>query len=868
MLGRLLAGLRGFLRRKRIEAEIDEEVQFHLEMEIQANIERGMPPHEARRVALRDLGGVTQTKEAVRDVRTIWLDSIWQDVRYAFRSFGRNPGFTATAVATLALGIGLNTGLFSIVNAVLIRPLPFPEADRLVSIGGIPTPAGSEWFDSRVFESMAHYSVGSADLTDVDDATKIPACQVSPAFLATLGVSPHIGRDFRADDGPEGANHVAIISDGLWKRQFGGRPDVIGRTVRLTGKNHDIIGVAAPDFGFPGATDVWVPSDFLRRQWFLYRRPDKTGPSNGTIARLRLGTSIERALAVARAGERNWEDRSRKKNSSTRTAYSYVGLRPLHESLVREARRSLLVLFGAVGFVLVVACANIANMLLARGALRRQEIAIRASIGAGRARLLRQLLTESVLLASVGGVAGMFVAAWTVRFFDVLAPANFPALAHPILDVRVLGFTLLASFLAGTLGGLAPSWQLARQPAVHLQPGRHSAFGRPRRRTRRLLIAIQVAASIVLLTGAGLMARTLLVLQNTDLGFQPENVLTMEITSPLRLDVPRDERFRQFQAAQRDLLERMRPLPGAHAAAAADQLPMDPGGGGYQFFDVRPRTAATPPADQSALTTSVTSLYFNAMGIRLLKGRTFSEQDVVEDRPVAIVNDVLAARYWPGESAIGKQIKAPEDWLEVVGVVSTVKFVQASDVAAPQIYVPGHGTFFVLRTSSPEPALAAVVRAEARRMDKNAVISRVRPLSDLVNASIASPRSRSLLLGGFGALALLLAAVGIFGVVSCLVAERAHEIGVRVTLGARNPQVARMIVWQAAMPVFVGAVGGITGALATTRLLRSFLFGVQAVDPATFVFASCAAAAVAILAAYLPARRATSIDPIAALRCE
>jgi putative ABC transport system permease protein len=868
MITRLFARLCGLLRRNRIDGEVDEELRFHLEHEIQANIARGMSPAEARRVALRDLGGVTQAREAVRDVRTIWLDSIWQDLRYAFRSFGRNPGFTATAVATLALGIGLNAGLFSIVNAVLIRPLPFPDADRLVSIGGIPTPAGFEWFDSRVFESMAHYSAGSADLTDVDDATKIPACQASPAFLATLGVSPHMGRDFRADDGPEGANHVAIISDGLWKRQFGGRPDVVGRTIRLNGKNHDIIGVAASGFGFPGATDVWVPSDFLRRQWGLYGRPDETGPSGGTIARLRPGTSIDRALAAARAGERNWEDRSRKKTPSGRTVYSDVGLRPLHETLVREARRSLLVLFAAVGFVLVVACANIANMLLARGARRRQELAIRASIGAGRARLLRQLLTESVLLASIGGVAGIIVAVWTVRFFAVLSPANFPGLAHLILDVRVLGFTLVAALLAGTLGGLAPSWQLTRQRAVDLQPGRQAAFAGPRRRTRGLLIAIQVAASIVLLTGAGLMARTLLALQTTDLGFHPENVLTMEITVPVRLDVPRDQRVRQALAARRDLLERLRGLPDVQAVANADQLPMEPGGGGHQFFDVRPRTAAAPPGHETALTTSVTSSYFKAMGIRLLKGRAFSQQDVDEDSPVAIVNDVLAGRYWPGESAIGKQIMAPQEWLEIVGVVSSVKFVQPGDISAPQIYVPGHGTFFVLRTSPPQPALASRVRAEARRMDKNAVISRVRPLSDLVNASIASPRSRSLLLGGFAALALLLAAVGISGVVACLVAERSHEIGVRVTLGAGNPQVVLMIVWQAAVPVFVGAVCGITAALGSTRLLSSFLFGVQAVDPATFVFASCATVAVALLAAYAPARRATRIDPIAALRCE
>jgi len=870
MVNHFLARVRGLLRRSRIDREVGEEFRFHLEMEIAANLARGMTRAEARRVALRDLGGLTQTKEAVHDLRTIWLDSVSQDVRYAFRSFRRNPGFTAVAIGTLALGIGLNTGLFSIVNAVLIRPLPFANADRLVAISGIPSPAGSEWFDSRVFESMAHVNIGTADLTDVNDAARVPACMVSPPFLSTLGVQPRIGRDFRPDDAADGANRVAIISDGLWTRQFGRRPDVVGRRIRLNGKNHDIVGVAPPGFGFPGATDVWVPSSFRGMGWvLLYSRPDEIGPG-GTVARIRPGISIDRALAAARAGERNYEDHWHTKGSPGPRMYSDVGVRPLHERLVRDARTSLLVLFGAVGFVLLVACANVANMLLARGARRRQEIAIRASIGAGRSRLFRQLLTESLLLATLGGAAALLVAAWTVRLFAALAPANFPGFHHLILDVRVFAFMLLASLLAGMLGGLAPSWQLTRWPVAVLQSGRPSGFRAPRRGTRRPLVAIQVAASIVLLTGAGLMVRTLLALQATDLGFQPDNVLTMEITSfwfPARLDVPREQLSRQFQGAQGEILERLRRLPGVQAVASADQLPMDAAGGGHQFFDVRPRTAATPPVT-TALTTSVTPSYFRAMGIRVLKGRTFSELEVAEHRPVAIVNDVLASRYWPGETAIGKQIKAPQDWLEIIGVVSTVTPVRPGDVPAPQIYLPGPGSFFVLRTSSPQPALASLVRAEARRMDKNAVISRVRLLAELVNASMASPSSRSLLLGGFGALALLLVAVGIFGVVSYVVAERSHEIGVRVALGARHAQLVRMIVWQAAVPVLVGALGGIVAAVGCTWLLKSFLFGVTTLDPVTFVAASSVTVLVGLFAAYMPARRATRIDPIAALRCE
>jgi putative ABC transport system permease protein len=538
-------------------------------------------------------------------------------------------------------------------------------------------------------------------------------------------------------------------------------------------------------------------------------------------------------------------------------------------------------LFGAVGFVLLVACANVTNMLYARGARRRQELAIRASLGAGRMRLARQLLTESLLLSMLGGLAGLVIAVWTTKTFAVLAPANFPGFtgagsSPPLLDLRVFAFAVAACMLAGVIGGLAPSRLLlnsgpARSKLTLSVTSRTATWGAPRTRLRSGLIFVQVAACVVLVVGAGLMIRSLVALQQADPGFDAENVVTMQISLPTPAGLSRTDTHQHALLQLRALVDRLSGVRQVQAFAMADQLPLDPSGAHGQFFEVEP--PRTPPLPyRTAVTINVSAGYFKAMGIRVLRGRAFTDEEVAAERPVAVVDEDLAARYWPGVDAVGKRIKVAEDWHEVVGVARNVPYsgpaASAKEHTDLQIYVPGAGGFFVFRSTLTPSALVSIIRDDVRRLERNAVITRVRAMSDLAAVSNASPRTRGTLLAMFAALALLLAAVGIYGVASYVAAERTHEIGVRVALGAGRKDIVWMVLRQAVMPVALGLVGGIGLALAGGRLLRSFLFGVAPTDGAALLFAAGITAAVGLLAAYIPARRATRIDPIQALRCE
>ena len=873
MLTTLFGRVKGLLRRNAIDLELDEELQFHVEMETQKHIERGMSPGEARRVALRDLGGVTQTKEAVRDERSVWVDSLLQDLRYAWRSLRRAPGFTTIAVLTLALGIGLNTGLFGIVNAVLIRPLPFPHPEQLVSIGGVVMKNDFTTFDRKVFAVLAHYSVGSADLTDAGEPTRIPACSVSPVFFTVFGIRPALGRDFRRDEGADGVNDVAIISDGFWRRQFAARADVLGLQIQLNGKPHRIVGVGPSGFTFPGLTDVWLPSDFGRGQFYLYARSDEGDLTGGTFGRLRPGVSLDIARAAAKAGQRSFEDATRRPGS--REGHSSVGLRPLQDLLVRNAKASLLMLFGAVGFVLLVASANVANMLYARGVRRRQELAIRTSLGAGRVRLARQLLTESLLLSFIGGVAGLLVAALVARVFVVLVPANFPGLsvdvASTIIDLRVFIFLVVVCLLAGVSGGLMSAGPRMWSHIRLTQAARTTAPASSPHRLRDGLIALQVTACLVLVVGAGLMTRTLALIQRADPGFDPEHATAMQLSLPVpRALSPKDAETHYIQQ-QKALEAELASIPGVAFFGTADQLPLDKGSGFGQFFKVEP-PLDPPLPDRTAVTISVSPGYFAAMGIPILSGRAFTTQEAQADGPVAIVDETLARRYWPGTSAVGKRIQVASDWREVVGVVHTVPYdgpaASTQRGTEVQIYLPGPGQFFVFRSTIAPERLVSEVRLRAHKVDRYAVVTRVRTMRDQVEASEASPRSLAALLASFGILALLLAGVGIYGVVAYVVAERTHEIGVRVALGASSGHVVWMAVRQAVGPLMAGLCLGVPIALAGGRVVKAFLFGTVPAEPMVFVLAFVTTAACGLAAAYIPARRATRVDPTVALRCD
>lgn len=876
-LNSLWSRLTHLLRSRHFDDDLQQEIAFHIEARADELERSGMTRAEALATARRAFGSDLRMREQSREPwRFRWLDDAWLDLRYALRMLRRTPVFTLTALGTLALGIGLNTGLFSIVNAVLIRPLPFPDANRLVSIGGITTSNPLNAFDRKVFASLAHFSSGTVDLTDVGDAVRVAACSVTPTFFRTFGVRPQLGRDFRPDEGADGVNDVAIISDAFWQGRLGGRPDAVGAHIRLNGKSHRVIGVGPAGFSFPGATTVWLASDFGRARFFLYQRPDESGPQLGTLGRLRANISIEQARTAAKMGQRQYEDGMARLNPRQRFGHSDVGLAPLQDRLVRSARPSLLVLFGAVGCVLLVACTNVANMLYARGARRRHELAVRASLGAGRVRLVRQLVTESVLLAVLGGIVGLLLAVWTTKTFAVLVPANLPGLTgvartNPVLDVRVFALTALTCLLAGIFGGLASSRRLTRSKPAALM-SRTALTSVPRTRLRSALIFLQVAACVVLLVAAGLMIRTLAALQHADPGFDAENVVTMEISLPMPAGLSRAEAYKQRLLQQNSVLQRISAIRRIDAFALADQLPLDPSGAGGQFFAVDPPRVPSLPF-RTAVTIDVSAAYFRAMGVRILHGRAFTEQEVAEERPVAIVDETLAARYWTRGDAVGKRIKVANGWYDVIGVANNVPYsgpaASADRHTDLQIYLPGtSGGYYIFRSTLAPASLVSLVRAEMHRVDKDAVISRVRAMRELLAGSTASPRELSLLLAAFAVLALLLAAVGIYGVVSFLVAERTNEIGVRLALGADRRRVVWMVLRQAIMPVVSGAVAGTGCALVLSRLLKSLLFGVAPNDLAAFLLATLVTVVVGVVAAYIPALRTTRIDPILALRCE
>jgi len=865
----LVAFMKALLARRRVERELDEELRCHLGTEAPANIERGMTTSEARRHALIALGGVEQTREAVGDERANWIEGLVQDLRYASRSFRRTPGFTAIAILTLALGLGVNISLFTIVNAVLIRPLPFPVADRLVRISGITFVTDVGRFDRSVFASLAHYTAGSADMTGAGEADRVPTCSVSPSFLGTLGLRVQAGRDFRPDETPGGANQVAIISEGFWHRQFGGET-AIGKSIRLNGRPHEIVGIAPRGLTFPGATDVWIPSDFGRGRFVLYHRPDEPVTSMGTVARLQPGITREVALFAAQAGQGAAEDDLRRREHGASLGRSTVGLAPLQEVLVRKARATLLMLLAAVVFLLLIASVNVANMLLARAARRHHELAVRLSLGASRSRLLRQLVTESLLLAALGAAAGLSIAMWTLPVFRSLAPSNLPGLAFgwpgSLLDWRVV--VVLAGVVAviGLACGLAPLRQVtAAAPIMGLRSKTMSARSATRF-VRGSLIFVQVTASVTLVAGATLMLRSLLALQSVDLGFDPTGVVTCEVSLPVPTGLQRPEVVARVEGQTRDILVHLSAIPGVSAAASAGQLPLD-AAGGRQFFQVD--AAPDPPIPpRTAITTRVSADYFRSLGIALVRGRTFTKQEAVEGATVAVLDEGLAARYWPGLDPIGRRIKAPTEWCEVVGVVRTVKWAGAGEESELQVYLPGGGRRFVVRSGMPPTVLIASVRRAVRSIDRDAIVSRIRPMPSLVAAAIATPRTRSVLLGVFSTLAVTLAAVGIYGVVAYLVAERTREIGLRLALGATARAVIHLVVREAAVPLALGVVTGTTSALLGARFVRGQLFGIAPPDAVTLAFPAAVTLAIGLTAAYLPARRAGSVDPVQALKNE
>jgi predicted permease len=867
-----------FFGRARRDAELDEEIRAHLRLAEAERVERGESPDDAAYAARREFGNVGMVKEVTREMwGGIWLERLLQDLRYAFRSLRRTPGFATVAILTLALGIGVNTAMFTVVNGVLFRPLPFAQPDRLFLVSyrqpnnpWMPEPVLTDQnylefkARTRVFANVATFSGGQATLTQAGDPARLQAAMVTPEFTSVLGVAPAIGATFSIDDGKKGSAPVVLLSDQLWRDRFSSDARIVGKPAVVDGVAHTVIGVMPPGFDFPGHAMLWRPISVTidpRNSW-----------SRPVVGRLRAGETTEQAFAELQAIVPQMTPMAGRKRSDF-----VAEVLPLKQFVVGNVEQALWIFAGAVGFVLLIACANVANLLLMRAASREQEIAVRAALGAERPRLIRQLLTESVLIALLGGALGVLLAIVGVRTLVALSPAGrIPRVEELHVDGVVLAFTAGLSFVTGIVFGLAPALRATRRElrdsiaqGARTITSRHGGL-------RAALVVGEIALALMLLAGAGLMIRSFAHMRAVDLGFRPANVVAMTVDLPSNT-YRNAEAMRQFH---RSVLDGLAAQPGVEAVGAVNWRPL--GGnliaGDFQLDDGR----KLPKGDAWADKMAVSPGYFRTWGIRLRRGREFTEQDDASAPGVVIVSASVAQRLWPNVDPVGKRISmadkpTPNDWLTIVGVVDDVvqEDVKARpDAALYQPYSQIPFTFFLqhmsfgVRTSAPLASVAPAMRRVLQLVDKDQPIQKIATMEELVASTTVEPLFQARLLALFSILALVLAAIGIYGVLAYSVAERRHEIGIRVALGAQARDVSRMVLRRTLALSVPGLVLGVLGALAVTRVLDRLLFGVKPNDPATLATVATLLAAVALVAALIPARRASRVDPMMALRSE
>lgn len=812
------------------------------------------------------------------------MDTLLRDIRYGIRGLLKRPGFTAIAVLTLALGIGANTAIFSVVNAVLLRPLPYAQADRLFVPWGsrsnmaehtvVSYPDFADWqAQTKTLDHVAAYSSSGTLLREGDaDPELITGAAASAELFPLLNVTPILGRAFTRDEDRPNAPPVIVLGHSLWRRRFNSDPNIVGKQIRIGSTSATVLGVLPEGFNFPARA---TKTEFLRPLApTIGERTQRRGSySLRVIARLRPGVTAAAA-----------EDEMRAIGVRLEQQYPDEGFRlgarliPLQEEVTWGSRTPLLVLLGAVGFVLLIACANVANLTLVRAASRHREIAIRAALGAGRRRVVRQLLTESLLLALIGGTLGLLVAWWGVHFLLVSSPLNMPGLKEAGLDSRVLAFTAFISMLTGVIFGLVPALQASRanlQDALK-EGSRGAAGGAVRNRVRAGLVVVEVALSLVLLVGAGLLAKSFLLLSEVRPGFEPEHVLTTDL-SLARTKYPGPE---QQEAAFADIVNRAAAIPGVQAAAVIYPLPLG-GNSNANTFLIAGRPALRPEDKPISNHRTISPDYFRALNIPVLRGRSFDARDNEKAPPVLIVNETFARHFFPGVEALGQQIIIEGERgdnvvpppREIVGVVGDVRHDALDTEAGPEYYVPftqaaEPSMSLVVRSSSDNLTLAGSVREVIKQLDKEQYVPTIQPMTKLVAESISRRRFNTLLTGLFALVALLLASVGIFGVLNYTVAQRTQEIGVRVALGAQTHDVLRLILGQGVRLIMFGVALGLVASFALTRVLAGMLFGVTPTDPLTFVTVSVLLGSVALLACYIPARRATKVDPLVALRYE
>jgi putative ABC transport system permease protein len=883
------------------EAAIVEELAAHLEDYYAESLSSGATQTEAGRRALAELSGNELLARELRRVerqvasepiilgtnrRKNMIADLWQDLRFGARMLIKQPGFTLIAILTLALGIGANTAIFSVINTVLLKPLPYAQPEQLVMVYGefpalktnqmrLSAPEYTDFQQqTRSFAASGVFDSVSANLTahGGGEPERVEGGALTPEMFAVLKIAPLLGRVFAPEEAQEGHDDVVLLGHGLWQRRFAGKADAVGQKLTMNGRSHTIIGVMPPGFAFPPKAEMWQPLWFPKEMYDQQRRGAR---GLEALARLKPGVSLTQAQAeLDQLGGRLTAQYPQNYRAERR--YRMIAA-PLLEDYVGELKSALLLLLGAVGFVLLITCANVANLLLARAATRQQEIAVRLALGAGRGRLARQLLTESVLLALAGGVAGLLLAVWGVQLLLRFAPDNLPRLGEVSLDGRVLAFTALASLVTGVIFGLAPALQSARADVNDaLRESGRTGAGARQQRLRNTFVVAEIALALVLLVGAGLTLKSFWRLQAVEPGFNPDGVLTMRMLLPFTTHRGIPERATFF----RQVLERLRALPGVTAAGAVSRIPMAPGNNSGTMTGENSVVGPNDPQVEVEMRWA-SPQYFQTMGIALLNGRDFNDADAEGTLPVAVVDERFARRFYPNEDPIGKRIKrggpnSARPWKTIVGVVRQVRNQRLDATSLPQAYFPVFqeademfNLSFAVRSGGSEPqALGPSVRAAVLAVDRNQPIFDVKPLRQVVGDSIALKRLALMLLVVFAIVAVLLAGSGIYGVMAYAVTQRTREIGIRVALGAQTRDVLRLVVWQGLKLTGAGVALGWMAALGLTRLMEKLLYEISATDPLTFLAGPLLLAFVALLACWIPARRAAKVDPLAALRYE
>jgi len=867
-----------------VEQDFEHELETHLEMLTDENIRRGMAPEEATRTARIRLGGLTQLRETNRELQGLpTIETLLQDMRFAFRMLRKNPGFTAVAVLTLALGIGANTAIFSVVYAVLLKPLPYAESNQLFNVfetrpqDGI---TGTGWSyanfvelrgQNRIFSEMAGSQKHQLTLTGRGEPSVVNTSVVTPELFSLFGEKPLAGRMFFSEDGKPGAPPVVILSENLWRGTFGADPNIMGNSINLDKRSFTVIGIMPEAFRFPLVTEseqLWIPlvQDPLFGSWMDRRG----GHWLQVTGRLKPGVSITQAQAELDAITARLAKEFPAENDGWK-----IRMVSLQEMIVGDAKSPLLVLLGAVGLVLLIGCANIANLLLTRATSRAREIAVRTTLGAGRVRIVRQLLSETAVLGLLGGVIGVSLAYWGVRALSSLLPPSLPRVNAIRVDNLVLGFALLLSVIASCAFGLAPALFAANSSlqASLREGGGRLGESRNRRRARSFLAAGEIALAMVLLVAAGLLLRSFSKLMSVSPGFDAQHIVKADISLPqFQYSTPQ-----QWTAFSDELLARIQAQPGLQDSAVAVPRPIADGIINLGF-DIVGNPPSSAGASRTANYVSVSPEYFHVMEIPLLAGRLFNQHDVSSAARVSVISQAMARLYFSNQDPLGKRLVfgfPPDGQVarEIVGVVGDVRDVALGRDPGPMMYVPfAQAPFWaanvVVRSALSPSSVATAIRQEVRKMDKELPVTDVAMMPDIIEASLSQPRFRTFLLGLFAAMALVLAATGIFGVISYSVSCRTNEIGIRVALGASSGAILWAVLRETLVLTLAGLAVGVPCALAASRLLGHMLFGVSANDPATLAAVAFALAAVATLAGYVPARRAMRVDPLVALRYE